>query len=81
MKISYECSKLIEELENDIAEFGDIDMYAFYKKINGNTFIVDYDFVNKEKPLTSQELGTDCIAYIEKASEILKKLKEQNSTI
>ncbi len=32
MKISYECSDLIEELQNDIVEFGDIDMYAFLKK-------------------------------------------------
>lgn len=32
MKISYECSDLIEELKEDIAERGDIDMYAFLKK-------------------------------------------------
>ena len=30
MKISYECSELIEELKQDISEFGDIDMYAFF---------------------------------------------------
>ena len=30
MKASYECSELIEELKQDIVEFGDIDMYAFF---------------------------------------------------
>lgn len=30
MKNSYECSDLIEELKQDILEFGNIDMYAFF---------------------------------------------------
>ena len=30
MKISYECEELIDELKQDIKEFGDIDMYAFF---------------------------------------------------
>lgn len=32
MKISYECEELINELKNDIKEFGDFDAYAFLKK-------------------------------------------------
>lgn len=35
MKISYECSELIEELEEDIKEVGNIDMYAFFEKVKG----------------------------------------------
>lgn len=80
MKISYECSDLIEELKQDIKEFGDIDMYAFFRNINGNTFLVDYDFIEDEMPLTSEELK-DEIAQIMKASEILKILEEQNKII
>lgn len=80
MKISYECSELIEELKQDISEFGDIDMYAFFKEINGNTFLVNYDFIEDEMPLTSEELK-DEIAQIMKASEILKILEEQNKII
>lgn len=80
MKISYECSELIEELKKDIKEFGDIDMYAFFREINGNTFLVDYDFIEDEMPLTSKELGND-VAQVMKASEILKILEEQNKII
>ena len=81
MKISYECSELIEELKKDIEEFGDIDMYAFFEKIKGYTFLTNYDFVNEEKPLETKELKDDTIVKIMKAKEILKILKEQNSII
>ena len=43
MKISYECSELIEELKADIEEFGDIDMYAIFEKIEEIT-CTDYKF-------------------------------------
>lgn len=81
MKISYECSELIEELERDIAEFGDIDMYAFFEKIKGYTFLTNYDFINEEKPLEVKELKDDTIVKKMKAKEILDVLKKQNSII
>lgn len=81
MKISYECSELIEELEKDIAEFGDIDMYAFFEKIKGYTFLTNYDFINEEKPLEVKELKDDTIVKKMKAKEILDVLKKQNSII
>ena len=52
----------------------------FFKEINGNTFLVNYDFIEDEMPLTSEELK-DEIAQIMKASEILKILEEQNKII
>lgn len=79
MKISYECSELIEELKLDIEEFGDIDMYAFFEKVNGITFITNYDFIIDEEPLNSDDFkGKDIIIQIMKASEILKILEKQN---
>ena len=81
MKISYECSDLIEELKEDILEFGDIDMYAFFDKIQGYTFLTNYDFIVDEKPLRADELKDDTIVKIMKASEILKILEEQDRII
>ena len=79
-KFSYDCEELIEELEKDINEFGDIEMYAFFENIQGKQIITNYDFIEEEKPLTSKEVG-NAIVKIMKASEILKILKEQNKII
>lgn len=77
MKISYECSELIEELETDIEEFGDINLYAFFDKINDNLFLTDYDFID-DKEISSKEIKNSTV-QIMKASKILEILKEQNS--
>lgn len=73
MKISYECSELIEELELDIEKFGNIDMYAFFDRIGGNIYLTDYDFIDNEP----KNVKTSTV-QIMKASEILKILKKQN---
>lgn len=77
MKISYDCEDLIRELEEDIEEFGNIEMYAFFDKIDGHTFITNYDFIEDEIQLTSKEID-DSIVQIMKAKDILKILKKQN---
>ena len=74
MKISYECSELIEELKTDIQEFGDINMYAFFNYINENMFLTDYDFVDSDKP---KNVGKSTV-QIMKASKILEILEKQN---
>ena len=82
MKASYECSELIEELKQDIAEFGDIDLYAFFEKVDGYTFLTNYDFIEEEKPLTANEFTENTkFVVVMKASEILKKFEEQNETL
>lgn len=82
MKLSYDCEELIEELKMDIEEMGDIDMYAFFEKVNGITFITNYDFILDEKPLNSNDFkGIDIIIQIMKASDILKILEEQNKIL
>lgn len=73
MKISYECSELIEELELDIEKFGNIDMYAFFDRIGENIYLTDYDFIDNEP----KNVKTSTV-QIMKASEILKILKKQN---
>ncbi len=79
MKISYECSDLIEELKKDIEEFGDIEMYAFWDKVEDFTFITNYDFIIEEEPLSIEEFESkDTIVQIMKASKILEILEEQN---
>ncbi len=81
MKNSYECSDLIEELKQDILEFGNIDMYAFFDKIEGFTFLTSYDFISEETPLLPDQFERDTIVQIMKAEKILKILIEQNKII
>lgn len=81
MKISYECSELIEELKEDIKKFGDINMYAFFEKVNGHMFLTNYDFIEEEMSLNVKELKDDTIIKIMKAKEILDVLEKQNSII
>lgn len=80
MKISYECEELIEELESDIKEFGNIDMYAFFDEVNGYTFLTNYDFIDDEIKLKTEEIGKS-IVQILKAEKILEILKKQNEIL
>lgn len=80
MKISYECSDLIEELKQDILELGDIDMYAFFDKIDDYLLLTDYDLIVNEMPLDAEEVQNS-IVQIMIASKILETLEKQNSII
>ena len=73
--------KEIKELKEDIEEFGDIDMYAFFEKIDGYTFLTNYDFISEEKPLTVKEFKEGTVVQIMKASKILEILEDQNKII
>ena len=80
MKISYESSDLIEELKMDIEEFGNIDMYAYFEKVKGFTFLTNYDFILEEEPLCDKDFDNeDTVIVIMKASDILKILEYQDS--
>lgn len=82
MKISYECDELIEELKQDILEFGeDVKLFAFYEKVNGITFLTNYDFIEEDGIPHLEEYEKGTVAEIMKASEILKILEEQNRII
>lgn len=79
---SYDSVELIEELLNDIAEFGEgLKIYAIFKWVAGIKLYVDYDFITPEKPLADDELAEDRFVEIVKASKLLERLKEQDDLI
>lgn len=81
MKISYECEEIIEELKEDIAEFGNIDMYAFFDLINGVKVLTDYTLIEEDMPLQPSEFNEDTEVLVMKAKDILAILEEENSII
>lgn len=82
IKISYECSDLIEELKSDIAEFGGDKIVAVWCKDNsGVTIYTNYDFIEEEQPIIESELQGD--EYIQKMtmSALLVLLEKQNEIL
>lgn len=56
IKISYESEDLIEELKQDIAEFGeDHPCILVYKVIEDYIFFTNYDFITEEDPFNPDE--------------------------
>ena len=81
IKLSYECSDLIEELKADIEEFGGDKIVAVWCIDNsGVTFYTNYDFIVPEEPLQKSELQNG--EYIKKMtmSALLIRLEKQNET-
>ena len=74
INFSYECSDLIKELKIDIKEFGNIEIYAFFKKIEGHTVLFNYDFIEEKHPLSSLELEKNVIVQILQAKKVLNIL-------
>lgn len=55
--ISYECSELIEELTQDIVEFGSSKIVAVWcKEIQGTTVYTNYDYITENQPIDESEL-------------------------
>ena len=57
IKISFECSELIEELKEDIEEFGEdalVNVWVREDK-DGVALFVNYDFIDEDMPLTEDE--------------------------
>lgn len=82
IKISFECSKLIGELKEDIAEFGGDKIVAVWCKDNsGVTIYTNYDFIDKDQPITENELQDD--EYIRKMTmnALLILLEKQNEKL
>lgn len=80
MKISYDVSKLIEELKADIKEFGNIDMYAWFEKVDNYILLTNYDFIDEELPLKDGELDNSVVIKM-KAEDILKLLEKENEIL
>lgn len=72
MKISYESSDLIQDVKEDIEEFGNIKMLACYKFEQGAKIYFDYYYLEDEV-----EGSYDTV----EAKFLLKYLEKQNSVI
>lgn len=90
INISYDSSELIEELKEDIQEFGNMDVWAIFSISNGANIYRDYDFVmdrsEMEQYLDEDEeypapikLEVGETKKKMKALELLEILEEQNS--
>lgn len=84
MKLSYESGELITELKEDIMEFGDTDVWAISKVLEGTRFYTDYDFLNRDLAIEGEVIPSPISLEIGekkekmKASQLLRILEEQN---
>ena len=82
MNISFECSELIEELKEDIKEFGgDKIVTVWCKDTHGVTIYTNYDFDEEEMPIDESELEEG--EYLKKMtmSALMLLLEKQNEII
>lgn len=80
--ISYECSELISELKQDIAEFGgDKVVAAWCKEYEGVVIYTNYDFVESEMPLNKSEIKDGEFIKKMTMSALLVILEKQNKVI
>ena len=81
MKISYECSELIEELEEDIIKFGENEeVIVWCKNIDGTTIYTNYDF-DTDMKIHSSEVEKDEYLIKIPMKDLLTKLREQNKIL
>lgn len=80
--ISYECSELIDELKQDIAEFGGNKVVAVWCKEYEDVIIyTNYDFIDEEEPLRESELKDGEFLKQMTMSALLLVLEKQNSIL
>lgn len=80
--ISYECSELIEELQQDIQEFGgELLLYVITKKSHGVQLYIDYSFYEENFDFSELKLkpGEEVVKMT--ASAFMELLKVQNEII
>lgn len=81
-KISYECSELIEELKQDITEFGgDRIVIVWCKDYEGVIIYTNYDFIDKDYPINESELEDGEFLKQMTMSALLTVLEKQNEII
>lgn len=80
--ISYECTDLIEELKEDIAEFGkDTKIVVWCKDYMGVIIYTNYDFISRKEPIGQYEFDKDEFSKEMTMRELLELLEKQNSVI
>ncbi len=81
-KISYDSEELIEELKEDIREFGeDYPCWIFYKEVDGRLVFTNYDFDVEEDPIKLDELLPDEHLLKTTLGDALKLFEKQNSIL
>lgn len=81
-RISYECSELIEELKEDIMEFGGEEIVAVWcKKYEDVIVYTNYDFIEEEKPLNDTEIKDGEFLKMMTMNGLLVALEQQNSVV
>lgn len=79
VRVTYECSELIEELKNDIEEFGgDTLVYVWCKNALGVTLYVNYDFIDEDDPVRPEEVKEDEYLQIMTMNALLVLLEKEN---
>lgn len=77
--VSYECSELIKELKADIKEFGgDKIVSVWCKDYKGVVIYTNYDFIDKEDPISPSELKDDEFLKEMTMTALLVVLEKQN---
>lgn len=80
--ISYECSGLIIELKQDIAEFGGDKIVAVWcKEYEGVIIYTNYDFIEDGLPLEKSELNNGEFIKQMTMSALLVVLEKQNEIL
>lgn len=80
--ISFECSELIEELKEDIQEFGGDEVIAVWCRRYENVLIyTNYDFIEVDKPLDNSELKTGEFLKKMTMNGLLAALEQQNGIV
>lgn len=82
-RVSYDSTNLIEELKEDIEEFGeDHKCILVYRVYNHNIIFTNYDFIVKEKPFNPRtELEKDEKFITSTLGEALQLFEDQNRLI
>lgn len=82
MHISFDSNDLIAEVKEDIAAFGrdyKVNVWArLYPQYN-KVFIVNYDFIIPDDPITEEDIGRDETVSTATLGDLLAQLKKQNS--
>ncbi len=80
--VSFECFELIEELRNDIREFGGSKIVAVWcKEYEGVILYTNYDFIDEDQPIKSSEIKEGEFLKQMTMSALLVVLEKQNSII
>lgn len=83
--VSFECTKLIEELKDIISEFGPGEQLAVwvrkYPQYDNAEVLVNYDFIVEENPITKEEFLPNERMVIMSAARLLDLLKKQNEPV